>query len=382
MIDCQFFEKISRKRFFEKYWRKRPLLIKSGVTGLDSLMSKSDIWRMAGNDRLTSRLVTKNSGSKGWTMDFGPFSRDQLNSLPKKHWTVLVQEVDHVRTELSTLRRHFEITPQWLFDDIMVSFASDQGSVGPHVDQYDVFLVQGFGCRRWQISDRCLTEPEQIENLPLKIMKKFTPTMEWLCEPGDVLYLPPMYPHFGVAVGECSTYSVGFRSITQREIVHSFIERVSDSAQDVTLELGSRMYEAGTAGLGKVGLKIIQNELETLLLKSDVIHDAIGSVMTATRRGGDSFTAKTSQKLGRLRAFVVAPDARVMHFESPKSVKKFFANGQRVDVPKRIQKYVATFFDKREIDLSKIKISTEQSKMLRTCLIELMLTGVARQKQK
>jgi 50S ribosomal protein L16 3-hydroxylase len=380
MIECHFFEKISRKKFFEKYWRKKPLLIKAGVSGLDTLLSKSDIWRMAGNPDLTSRLVTKTSGPRGWTMDFGPFPKTHLKSLPDKNWTVLIQEIDHVRSELNTLRRYFEVTPQWLFDDIMVSFAVDQGSVGPHIDQYDVFLIQGFGNRRWQISDRCASQPDLLEGLPLKIMKRFTPTMEWLCEPGDVLYLPPMVPHFGVASGECSTFSVGFRSITQREIIHSFIDLVSESAEDVTLELGSRLSEAGSAELGRIGLKAIQGKLEALLLESEVIFDAIGSVMTAIRRGDEQDIPNKSQKTSQSKQYVVAPGARVMHFQVQKTTKKFFANGKPIIVSQKIQKFMAKFFDDRRINLNGMKMSKEQAGLLRACLRKLVLAGIAQQK--
>ena len=161
-----------------------------------------------------------------WEVRQGPFSEAKFASLPETHWSLLVQDVDKHVPEAGRLLEAFRFLPSWRIDDIMISFAPDQGSAGPHVDDYDVFLVQAWGRRRWRIHTRPVPEDEFIPGLDLRILADFLPEREWLLAPGDVLYLPPGVAHWGLAEGDCMTWSVGFRAPSWRELATAWSEHL------------------------------------------------------------------------------------------------------------------------------------------------------------
>jgi 50S ribosomal protein L16 3-hydroxylase len=216
------------QQFMQEDWHTRPRLFKQAFPNLEPLCDFETIFDMASDEDIESRLVRKTQ--EGWDLERGPF--EALPSLDEKNWTVLVQGIDHHLPEAYDLLQQFRFIPDARLDDIMLSLASDQGGVGPHYDSYDVFLIQMHGKRRWKIGPLPEKEIELLDNCPLKILKNFEPTEEFVLEPGDMLYLPPKYGHDGVAEGICSTISVGFRSPSKAEILAGLLRDFADHVEN------------------------------------------------------------------------------------------------------------------------------------------------------
>ena len=216
-------------RFLREVWHKRPLLIRNAVPGFAGLLSPAEMQQLACREDVESRLV-QGRGTH-WQLDHGPFRKSDFKRLPKTEWTLLVQSLNHFLPEADALLARFDFIPHARLDDLMVSYAVPGGSVGPHFDSYDVFLLQGQGHRRWQISTQ--SDLALIDGAPLKILRRFEVEDEWVLGPGDMLYLPPHVAHYGVAVDDCMTYSVGFRAPTTEELAHGFLMHLQDT---LTLE--------------------------------------------------------------------------------------------------------------------------------------------------
>ncbi len=216
-------------RFLREYWHKKPLLIRNAVPDFAGLLSPAEMQTLARRDDVESRLVQ--GQGRRWRLDHGPFRAADFKRLPKTSWTLLVQSLNHHLPAADALLRRFDFVPHARLDDLMVSYAVPGGSVGPHFDSYDVFLLQGPGRRRWRISAQ--TDLACLPDAPLKILRRFEPEEEWVLEPGDMLYLPPQIAHHGVAVDACTTYSIGFRAPTAEELAHAFLMHLQDT---VTLD--------------------------------------------------------------------------------------------------------------------------------------------------
>jgi 50S ribosomal protein L16 3-hydroxylase len=238
-LPLQLLGNISPADFMRKYWQKKPLLIRGAISSFQPLLSREELFAMAEQEDVESRLivetVTKATTSSAkrvkkakaqWTMANGPVYPDVLPSLKTPNWTLLVQGVDLHNQAAYELKNQFRFAPDARLDDLMISFATDGGGVGPHFDSYDVFLLQAHGNRRWRIGkQKDLTLQKSV---PLKILANFTPEEEFVLEPGDMLYLPPMYAHEGVALGECMTYSIGFRAPAELELAHELLQRFAE----------------------------------------------------------------------------------------------------------------------------------------------------------
>jgi len=215
---------LSPQVFMRRYWQKEPLLIRRAVPRVEPPLDRAGLFALAAHKDVESRLVEHRAGQ--WTMRHGPFARRQLPSVKQEAWTLLVQGVDlHVDAAHQLLSR-FRFVPDARLDDLMVSYATDGGGVGPHFDSYDVFLLQVQGRRRWKIGrmNDATLQPGQ----PLKILASFQPEEEWVLEPGDMLYLPPRWAHDGVADGECMTCSIGFRAPAKEEVGREVLQRLLD----------------------------------------------------------------------------------------------------------------------------------------------------------
>jgi 50S ribosomal protein L16 3-hydroxylase len=209
--------------FLRDYWHKKPLLIRQALPGFEPLLSCSALFGMASQDDVESRLVTH--FGQQWKMENGPIA--SLPSVKQKNWTLLVQGVNLHDAAADALLRQFRFIPDARLDDLMISYATDAGGVGPHYDSYDVFLLQAHGRRRWRIGRQ--QDLSLVEDVPLKILQNFQPEQEFVLEPGDMLYLPPQYAHDGVAEGECMTYSIGFRAPSYQELGEAFLQFMADS---------------------------------------------------------------------------------------------------------------------------------------------------------
>jgi 50S ribosomal protein L16 3-hydroxylase len=211
-------------RFLREYWQKKPLLVRGAFPAFADPLTPNDLAGLACEPAALSRIVVHDAKRDRWTLRTGPFDANDFGRLPKRDWTLLVQDVDKWDADVRALLAHFGFLPSWRIDDVMISYAVDGGSVGAHVDQYDVFLLQGLGRRRWAISTDPGAPKAFREDAEIRLLRELVPTHEWVLEPGDMLYLPPGVPHHGVAIGECLTYSVGMRAPSRAELLVDFAE--------------------------------------------------------------------------------------------------------------------------------------------------------------
>ncbi len=202
--------------FLAEYWQRKPLLVRQAFPNVEPPLSGDELAGLALEEEVESRLVI---GAGPWALRHGPFSEEDFADLPERDWTLLVQAVDLWVPEAAALKQRFSFLPPWRLDDVMVSFAVPGGSVGPHYDHYDVFLLQVSGRRHWLVSEYLDGDPPLVEGADLRILRDFQPVESWLLEPGDMLYLPPRVGHWGVAEDACMTCSVGFRAPTAAEML-------------------------------------------------------------------------------------------------------------------------------------------------------------------
>jgi 50S ribosomal protein L16 3-hydroxylase len=217
--------------FLRDYWQKKPLLIRNPWKSWENPLDPDELAGLACEDEVESRLII--TKPKGWKVEHGPLAEARFAKLGKKPWTLLVQSVDHYVPEVAALIDPFRFVPNWRIDDVMVSYASDNGGVGPHYDQYDVFLIQGLGRRRWQVGGLCDATTALLPHDDLRLLAEFEAVEEWVLEPGDILYVPPRIAHNGVAVGDdCMTYSVGFRAPARSELIAHWCDELLDEMQE------------------------------------------------------------------------------------------------------------------------------------------------------
>ncbi len=205
--------------FLRDYWQKHPLLIRSAFADFTLPLQPEDLAGLACEESALSRLVRHNQQANSWELHHGPMDEDDFATLPERNWTLLVEDVDKWDADVAVLLDSFGFMPSWRIDDIMVSYAVPGGGVGAHIDQYDVFLLQGLGRRRWAIDVDRVAVREFRTDTEMKLLSNFSPSHEWVLQPGDMLYLPPGVPHEGVAEDACMTFSIGMRAPAVSEML-------------------------------------------------------------------------------------------------------------------------------------------------------------------
>lgn len=257
---------LTPSQFMRRYWQKKPLLIRGAIPNVAAPLARDALFELAASDDAEARLISRTRGH--WRLEHGPFEADALPSVKRREWTLLVQGADLHNDHARALLDRFRFVPDARLDDLMISYATDGGGVGPHFDSYDVFLLQVHGQRRWRIStQRDLTlQP----GLPLKVLQHFEPEQEWVLEPGDMLYLPPHIAHDGVAVGECMTCSIGFRAPSANELLGQFLYYSAERSDMARSAAGERLYrdpgQDATAHPAKLPTRLV-DELGAILAR-------------------------------------------------------------------------------------------------------------------
>lgn len=276
---------LTQQQFIDQYWQQKPLLIRQAFKDFQSPISAQELAGLACEAEIESRLIEEFGDNGKWQLRNGPFNDDDFASLADSHWTLLVQDVDKHVSELKPILDSWRFLPDWRRDDLMISYAADQGSVGAHTDGYDVFLLQAMGQRQWQIGAEPVYQPDLLTDIDLRILSHFEPDQQWLLEPGDILYLPPHFAHHGVAQGECMTFSIGFRAPKQVELLDAFTnsllekEQANQHFQDSGLEVNHYPHHIPQA----VGQNLKQllhraiDEADTTLLET------FGKLVTETK---------------------------------------------------------------------------------------------------
>ena len=220
--------------FLRDYWQKKPLFIPQALSGWEAPLDGNDLAGLALENSIESRLIIEKTSqdplNSQWQMEHGPLAEERFETLPESHFTLLIQALDQICPELHQLLNQFRFIPNWRIDDIMASVAPTGGSVGPHFDYYDVFLLQATGTRRWQLGQQCTTESPLIADCPLKILSEFETQAEYLAQPGDLLYIPANTAHWGVAQSDdCTTYSIGFRAPSYSDILLDLTQDIAST---------------------------------------------------------------------------------------------------------------------------------------------------------
>jgi 50S ribosomal protein L16 3-hydroxylase len=277
---------MSPARFLRDYWQKRPLLIRQAFADFQPPLQPDDLAGLACEDGALARLIIHDEKRDRWHVNPGPLNEADFSKTPDSHWTLLVQDVDKWDADVAALLDHFDFLPSWRVDDIMVSYAEPGGGVGAHVDQYDVFLLQGLGQRHWAISDDPLAPKEFRRDVELKQLARFEPTHEWLLEPGDMLYLPPGVPHEGVAFGgPCMTFSIGMRAPSQAELTGDLADHIAEHLPEELRYADPDLKPAKATGeIDRAAIERLKMALPfAAVLHDDMLRDWFGRFITRYR---------------------------------------------------------------------------------------------------
>ena len=267
---------LSAEEFLAEYWQKKPLLVRQAVPGFTGVVTREEIFQLARDPDVESRYVTHDNHD--WEVIRGPQKAADLRN-KKRPWTVLVQGLNLFCPDGDALLHRFDFIPQARLDDLMVSYAVDGGGVGPHFDNYDVFLLQGIGQRRWLLSDQ--DDRSLIEDAPLKILQDFRPVHDWVLNPGDMLYLPPQWAHNGIAIGECTTYSIGFRSPTYQELAQQFLGYLQETIQLEGIYTDPDLRrQANSAEIGDAMVDRVAESLRRITWSRDDVRRFLGAYLT------------------------------------------------------------------------------------------------------
>lgn len=280
---------ISPEDFLKNYWQKKPCLIRQAIPDYSCPISPEELAGLACEEGISARLVIEKGSLRPWQVDYGPLTEEDFRHLPDTYWTLLVQEVDHYNPEITALLDYFRFIPNWRIDDVMISYAAEHGSVGPHIDSYDVFLLQGMGKRRWRVNSDDYNENDFVPGLDLRIIENFQYTLEWILEPGDMLYLPPGIAHHGIAIEPCMTLSIGFLAPSRSELINHFIEdTITGTTQDTRYtDPGLKPQEYPGEITGK-SLAIIRKLMRTALDDDDALNHWFGKYITTSNNQGET----------------------------------------------------------------------------------------------
>jgi len=323
-------QNFDHEAFIREYWQKKPCVIRQAFADVVSPISPEELAGLACEEDVHSRLVIEKGGAGPWQLRYGPFKEDDFLSLPDSHYTLLVSECEKWLPEFSGLLDSFRFLPKWRIDDVMISYAPAGGSVGPHIDEYDVFLLQIEGQRNWQYDNTRIDHPALIADLDLAILESFSAQQNAILEPGDMLYLPPGLAHHGIAINGCMTCSIGFRAPTSTEVLESFaleIDKRELGAQryrDPDLETNRHTGEITSTEIGN-----FRHMVEKLLDQPDSLWmDSIGKLLSDTviDESGDALNFTNFEQL-LSDEWMINPDSKILYHLDNASIR-FYCNGQ------------------------------------------------------
>lgn len=272
----------SPEQFLAEYWQKKPCLIRQALPDFKPLLDGDDLAGLACEEMADSRLITGSFAAADWQIEHGPFEEADFSRLPDENWTLLVQDVEKHYAPLQALLQQFSFIPNWRLDDLMISYAVSGGSTGPHVDQYDVFLLQAEGSRRWQIAESF--NPTLLEGCPLNVLGEFKAEQEWLLEPGDMLYLPPNVAHHGVAIEPGMTWSIGSRAPSGADLLQGLGEWLAFAADEGGRYSDPQLAPAARAGeINKTALRDLRELMLTRINDAEKLNSFLAAFLSRFR---------------------------------------------------------------------------------------------------
>lgn len=336
---------LSAHQFLSEYWQKKPLLIRNAFPGFKDFVSFDSLQALAQRDDVLSRLVTERDGD--WSVKQGPLRSSDFRGLKRAHWSLLVQGIDQLLPAGKALISQFNFIPHARLDDLMISFAPKEGGVGPHFDSYDVFLLQGQGHKRWQVSQQ--QDHSLIPDAPLRILQRFKMEQEWILGPGDMLYLPPGYAHYGIALNDSLTYSIGFRAASNQELLIQFLIHLQDRVtaegmyEDADLALQTHPAEISATMINKVA-----SAINRLTWSKDDIAQFLGSYLTEPKP--HIFFDPPARPLS-LAKFHQAVEKKGLHLSLKTQLlfagERLFINGEEVSAKGAALKLLSRLADER-----------------------------------
>lgn len=365
---------ISVEEFFAEYWQKKPLLVRNATPEIKGLLVPQDLKELAVEDSVTARLLTQQgANNEQWKVKNAPLSTKDFKKLPPL-WTLLVQAVDHFSPEVAALWQHFNFIPEWRRDDIMVSYAPKGGSVGRHFDQYDVFLVQGYGNRRWQLGQYCKPDCELTPNQPLRLLPDMEINFDEVLAPGDLLYVPPTLAHYGVAQDDCLTYSFGFRMPNGAQLLDEFTDQLlSDDAIQIPLaDLAIRRPQpAGEITSQELGY--LRQQLLQLISQTSHFDDAVLRLLSESKYPdslpeNEPLTHSDVQELVEQGATIQRePAARLIYHANNtggQQTLEFWALGEHLHVTAEYYGLLKQLADGVVLELSQLDLTDETIELL------------------
>ena len=328
---------LTPERFLSEFWQKKPLLIRQAFPNLEPVIEADELAGLALESEVESRLIQYQPDRGEYDLKKGPLDERIFAELPESHWTLLVQAVDHYVDAASELLESFTFIPRWRIDDLMISYATPGGGVGPHYDNYDVFLLQAGGTRRWEIGAAESSQSARIPDLPLMILSEFKALQSFELEPGDMLYLPPQISHNGVATSaDCLTYSIGFRAPSDAELLRGFSDALGEKLSGESRYTDPGLTPSAHPGeVDQAALARVRNKLSQLLENQDQLAQWFGAYVSEAKYPEDLFQPDAQEvrewiNSVDLQSGVRAlPDSRMVYIRSNSGLS-LFGNGGEV----------------------------------------------------
>jgi 50S ribosomal protein L16 3-hydroxylase len=347
---------LTPQQFMKRHWQKKPLLVRNAIPGFVPCLNRTELVALAGQEGVESRLIV--DSAKGWRMKHGPLAKRSLPPFSQKKWTFLVQGVDLHHDGVHALMQQFRFVPDARLDDLMISYATDGGGVGPHFDSYDVFLLQAHGQRRWRIGRQ--KDLSLQPGVPLKILQNFEAEEEFVLNPGDMLYLPPKYAHDGIAEGECMTWSIGFRVPQQGELARELLLGLADEAFD---GLGEALYRdpnqpavTSPAAIPAALVGFAHQVVEKALKNPDLLNSLLGEYLTEPK---SNVWFDGSAALAPDLASGVRLDRRTKMMYDDRHI---FINGESFRAGGKDARILRLLADKRALDAASCAILSDPAK--------------------
>lgn len=335
--------------FVANYWQRKPLVIRQALPGFVDPISPDELAGLACEPDVESRLIIEKPKGNDWQLRHGPFDERDFTKLPTSHWTLLVQAVDLWSEEVAALKRQFRFIPDWRLDDVMISFAAPQGSVGPHFDNYDVFLLQGQGTRTWRLGQYCDDDEPLRPHPSLRLLKNFEMAEEFVLKPGDILYVPPRIAHWGIAEQDALTYSIGYRAPSVADILGHLVDDIGDTLTD-RLRYTDPAIDPGDhpARIPDSAIAHVRKLVAEAMIDDNRIRDWFGRFMTEPKYP-DQHQQPDAWPLPKRGVVSVAPEARLAFTDT-----NLFANGRCYTRCENDQ-WLIELIDQRRIDIKTVK---------------------------
>ncbi len=347
---------LSLDTFLAEYWQKKPVLIRQALLNVKPPIAADELAGLACEEEVESRLIIHDAENDHWDLTHGPFAEAKFSDLPNTHWTLLVQAVDHWVPAAADFLSQFYFIPSWRVDDLMISYSGDKGGVGPHYDNYDVFLVQMSGRRQWEVGGLYDESSPRRPDTPVKLLTEWKSEQSWILEPGDMLYVPPRVGHSGVAVGDdCMTCSVGFRAPSHRDILLDYPEYIGEQlSEDIRYADPNLVPQANPGQITSEAVQNVQKILMQYIQDQDNLAQWFGRYMTSPKYQDEATTVE-EHRLDDVRQHLAAGGTLIRNegsrfaFQEHEKNVWLFVDGRQYICSEAVTDLVKTLCGKRTL---------------------------------